>query len=86
MVADPVDDRSPTAKALSTVSHVTSISLMMIVPAIIGYFIDQYFKTLILFTSIGLVLGIASAVWQLIQFVAAQDESTGSTSEQKDNG
>ena len=47
---------------------------MMIVPAIIGYFVDQYFNTLILFTAIGLVLGIASAIWQLIKFVALQDQ------------
>ena len=47
---------------------------MMIIPAIIGYFIDQYFHTLILFTAIGLVLGMASAIWQLIKFVALQDQ------------
>ena len=73
-VTQPLDDRSPSAKALSKVAQITSISLMMIVPAIIGYFVDQYFKTLILFTAIGLVLGIGCAIWQLIKFVALQDQ------------
>ena len=74
-----IDDRSPTAKALAKVTQITTISLMMVIPAIIGYFVDQYFGTLILFTAIGLVVGIASAVKQLIDFVAHQDkdDSTG---------
>ena len=70
-VTQPLDDRSPHAKALSKVTQITSISLMMIVPAMIGYFIDQRFKTLILFTSVGLVLGISCSVWQLVKFVGA---------------
>ena len=69
-----IDDRSPTAKALSKVTQITSISLMMIIPAILGYFVDQYFGTLILFTAIGLVVGVAAAVKQLIDFVAHQDQ------------
>ena len=47
---------------------------MMIFPAIIGYFIDQRFGTLILFTGIGLVLGIGCSVWQLVKFVALQEQ------------
>ena len=74
-MTQPVDDRSPIAQALSKVTQVTSISLMTIIPAIIGYLTDQYFHTLILFTAIGLVLGMASAIWQLIKFVALQDQS-----------
>ncbi len=58
-----------------------SISLMMIVPAIIGYFIDQHFQTLILFTTIGLVLGISCSIWQLIKFVALQDQDESNQSE-----
>ena len=82
----PVDDRSPLAKALSKVTQITAISLMMIVPAFIGYFVDQYFGTLILFTALGLVFGVGSAVWQLIQFVAHQEDSSVSNSEDKEGG
>lgn len=77
-----VDDRSPTAKALSKVAQITTISLMMIIPAIIGYFVDQYFGTVILFTALGLVFGIGSAVYQLVQFVSAQNSKSASTTKQ----
>lgn len=67
------DDRSPTAKAFSKVSQITSISLMMIIPAIIGYFVDQRLQTLILFTAIGLIVGMSAAIWQLVKFVAMEN-------------
>ena len=73
------DDRSPTAKALSKVTEITTISLMMIIPAIIGYFVDQYFGTVILFTAIGLVIGMGSAIWKLIAFVSTQDKTDEAT-------
>ena len=69
----PEDDRSPSAKALSKVSQITSISLMMIIPAIVGYFVDQRLKTLILFTAIGLIVGMSAAIWQLVKFVAMEN-------------
>lgn len=69
------DDRSPMAKALSKVTEITTISLMMIVPAMIGYFVDQYFDMLPLFTVIGAVFGMGGAIWQLIAFVSSQEKS-----------
>ena len=81
-MTEPVDDRSATAKALSKASQVTAISLMMIIPAIIGYFIDQRLRTLILFTAIGLILGMAGAIWQLVQFVKFQDQQSDSNADQ----
>lgn len=50
---------------------------MMVIPAMIGYFIDQYLGTVILFTAIGLVCGVAGAVIQLIQFVSIEQSKTG---------
>ena len=65
-----VDDRSPTAKALSKVSEVSTISLMMVVPVFIGHFVDKRFGTVILFTALGLILGVFGAVLQLIKLVS----------------
>ncbi len=45
---------------------------MMVIPAFIGYFIDQKFGTVILFTALGLVLGVTSAVFQLIKLVSTE--------------
>ena len=75
------DDRSPTAKAFSKVSEITSISLMMIIPAIIGYFVDQRLGTLILFTAIGLIVGMSAAIWQLVKFVALENQKEQSQQE-----
>lgn len=72
-VVEPVDDRSPMAQALAQGSQVTAISLMMVIPAIIGHFIDQRLGTLILFTGIGFVVGVAAAVFQLVQLVRYQN-------------
>ena len=65
-----IDDRSPTAKAMSKVSEISTISLMMVIPAFIGHFVDKQFGTVILFTALGLVLGVTGAVLQLIKLVA----------------
>lgn len=46
---------------------------MMIIPAIIGYFVDQRLQTLILFTAIGLIVGMSAAIWQLVKFVAMEN-------------
>jgi len=66
-----VDDRSPTAKALSKSSEVTSICLLMIVPALIGYGIDQLVGTGFVFLILGLIFGMCGAVMQLMKLVSA---------------
>jgi F0F1-type ATP synthase assembly protein I len=54
---------------------------MMIIPAIVGYFIDQRLSTLILFTALGLMVGMAAAIWQLVKFVAMEDRLSKSDQE-----
>ena len=75
-----VDDRSATAKAMSRVSDVMSICLLMIIPALIGYGLDQWFGTRFLLTIIGLVFGMTGAVLLLMQLVAALQKSDDPTS------
>ena len=66
------DNRSPAAKGLHLASHVTTVSLMMVLPAGGGYYADLYFGTLPLFMVLGLILGLIAGIWQLIKL--AQDE------------
>jgi len=66
-----VDDRSATAKALSKSSEVTSISLLMIVPALIGYVLDQWLGTGFILMVVGLLLGMFGAGMQLMKLVSA---------------
>jgi F0F1-type ATP synthase assembly protein I len=66
------DTRSPAAQGFHLASHVTTISLMMVLPAGGGYYADKYFGTLPLFMVLGLILGLTAGVWQLIRL--AQNE------------
>ena len=65
-----IDDRSPTAKALSKVSEILALCFLMVVPAFIGSWIDRQFSTVLLFTLLGLALGMTGAVMQLMKLVA----------------
>ena len=70
-----VDDRSATAKALSKTSEVTSICLMMILPALIGYLVDRWLGTGFVFMVLGLIFGMTGAVMQLMKLVSANESS-----------
>lgn len=74
-----VDDRSLMAKSLSKVSEIIAICLMMIVPGLIGYVVDQKFGTKIVFTLLGLIFGMTGAVFQLMRLVASTEESNTTT-------
>lgn len=71
-----IDDRSAMAKAMSKVSDITAICLLMIVPGLIGYFIDQQVGTGFVFMLIGMAFGMTGAVYQLIRLVSAIQNST----------
>ena len=63
------DDRSNLAKAMSLASQISTISLMAIVPAGGGYYLDQYLGTLPLFLVTGMVLGVVVSGWQLYKLI-----------------
>ena len=71
----PVDDRSPMAKSLSKVSEITAICLLMIVPALVGYLIDQKIGTGFILTLIGLLIGMVGSVLQLMQLVKSTNQT-----------
>jgi F0F1-type ATP synthase assembly protein I len=66
-----VDDRSPMAIAMSKVSEIITICLMMILPALIGYWLDQKLNTVLLLTIAGLAIGLVGAIYQLRRLVAS---------------
>jgi F0F1-type ATP synthase assembly protein I len=84
-----VDDRSPIAKSLSKVSEIIAICMLMIVPGLIGYLIDQQVGSRIVFTLLGLVFGMTGAVMQLVRLVSvtntpSQDSSDPDESSQQE--
>jgi len=73
-----VDDRSSTAKALSRVSQITTISLILIVPALMGYGLESLIGGRPAWTVIGMLVGMLASGWQLINLVAqlnAEDDA-----------
>ena len=70
------DTRSPMAKALDLVSQISTISLMSVLPAVGGYFVDLWLNTKIVFILIGLALGMTVGGIQLMKLVKKLEESS----------
>ncbi len=71
-----VDDRAPMAKAMDWVSRIISASLMMVLPCVLGYFVDQWLGTWILFTLLGLALGMTGGMMQLFKLAQLSSRET----------
>ena len=61
------DDRSPFALAYEWSARITSISLELVVPVLIGYWLDQRWGTLPLLLIVGVILGFATATLSLLR-------------------
>lgn len=69
MPASPDDQLPPMAIAMQWVSRITSISLMMVLPALGGYWCDEKFGTGPWLLIAGALLGAVLAATQLFQLV-----------------
>jgi F0F1-type ATP synthase assembly protein I len=65
----PVDDRSAIALAWAWATRIIALSASMVIPALIGAWIDQQLGTKVVFLLIGFVIGITAAVLQLMRIV-----------------
>jgi ATP synthase protein I len=66
-MAKSQDDRSPYAKAMGWTSRITSISMEMVVPALIGYWLDRRWETHHLLLILGVMLGFVTTMSSLMQ-------------------
>ncbi len=69
-------DRSPVSVAWARASQVTTISLEMVVPVVLGYFADQWLKTGLVFMVIGAIAGLCSGMLSLLRFAGSLDRDT----------
>lgn len=60
------DDRAALARAMSLASSVTTIALEMVVPAVVGHWIDQRLGVSPLFVAIGAALGMFVGIRSLL--------------------
>ncbi|HEY4761325.1 MAG TPA: AtpZ/AtpI family protein [Thermoguttaceae bacterium] len=61
------DGRSPLALALEWVSRITAIAMEMVLPIVIGYWIDKWLGTKVVFLILGLIVGFVSGIWNLVK-------------------
>ena len=68
MAHDDDDQRSMIAKAWGVGYQATSISLEMVVPGLIGLWVDRQVGTLPLFLILGVIFGMTAGMMHLVQF------------------
>jgi F0F1-type ATP synthase assembly protein I len=76
-VAQPPDDRTPIAIAVQWSATIMTISLEMVVPGLIGYWLDQQFGTRVVFLLIGFALGGILATLALMRIAKNRSEPGG---------
>jgi len=72
----PEDDRTAVAVAYAWATRIIALSASMVVPALVGAWIDQKLNTKIVFLLLGLALGVAAAVVQLMRIVKESNEKS----------
>jgi F0F1-type ATP synthase assembly protein I len=68
------DDRSPIAVAYAWAWRVIAISLEMVVPGLIGYWIDLRLGTKAVFVILGFLLGMALGIVHLMRLAQGRNE------------
>ncbi len=86
-VTDPPDERSALALGMAWASRVTTICLEMVIPGLIGHWADQWLGTGFVLLVLGVILGLVTGMWHLIQVTrlpgAAQGNQRPSGDEKK---
>ena len=74
-MTDPPDDRTPLARAAEWSSRVTTISLEMVVPGLIGLWIDRQLGTVMVFLVLGVALGMTTGMLHLVRLASGVGQS-----------
>ena len=69
MVLSP-DNRPPMAIALEWVSRITAVAMAMVLPGLLGYWLDSKLGTGFL-APVGFVVGIVGGMWSLLALTGA---------------
>lgn len=51
------------------VTKITTVSFMMVIPPLVGYYLDGVCGTVVLFMFLGAMFGVAAGIWQLVRLV-----------------
>lgn len=61
---------------MAMVSTIITIACMMVVPALLGSWIDAWLGTVVLFMFLGVIFGVVAGVWQLVKLVQSLENSS----------
>ena len=87
MKPSSTDERSPAVRAYAWASRLTTVSLEMVLPGLVGYWLDLRWKTQPLLTIIGFACGLALGMWHLLKMTSAQQKSDAdNNSDRSDDG
>jgi F0F1-type ATP synthase assembly protein I len=88
MVNNIPDDRSLIAVAMHWATQVTTISIEMVLPILLGVWADRRLGTKALFTILGGIAGLWLGIWTLIRIakvLAAGDRKRNSGANERDH-
>ena len=71
----PPDDRSRQAIAYHWSSKVISVALEMVLPGLLGYWLDQKLGTRVVLTVAGFGFGLVMGIYHLVQMTRPKDHS-----------
>ena len=85
MEEPPVDDRSSMAKAASWSAAITTISMEMVVPIALGYWIDTWLGTRVVFVILGAIGGMTLGMFHLVRLISNSPTSKGRSRSESSN-
>ncbi len=78
--SEPPDDRIVLAKAYALAARVMNVAIGMIVPGLLGRWVDSRLGTVAVLTILGFGLGLGWGIWQLMR-LTEQDRLDSETKE-----
>ena len=57
-----------------------TVSVEMVVPGMVGYWIDQKLETRVLFTLFGIAIGVTLGIWHLIRMTKQAEDNRRTSS------
>ena len=68
------DDRSAIAQAWAWSSQITAVALQMVLPGLVGLWIDRCLGTVMLFLVLGVIFGVVSGILHLLRLAKAFED------------
>ncbi|MGQ9575663.1 MAG: AtpZ/AtpI family protein [Thermoguttaceae bacterium] len=84
-MANPPDNRHPLAVAVQWASHGTTIALEMVIPGVVGLWIDRQLGTVMVFLVLGAILGLGAGMLHLVRLAAHADRGEPSERSSQDD-